>query len=156
MGKSGSGSEGDTSYPVQLGLRHKAVHRLTTIMTLVAESKLSLDEPANRFLAGCKLVGKDRNAEAVSVRLLGAHASGLPGIYESYDANEAKLVPSPDALLQQYGRLAYPPAACYEYSNLGFAALNAIALALTQIGAWSPDASKSARASRFERQLFRQ
>ncbi len=104
----------------------------TTIMTLVAESKLSLDEPANRFLAGCKLVGKDRNAEAVSVRLLGAHASGLPGIYESYDANEAKLVPSPDALLQQYGRLAYPPAACYEYSNLGFAALNAIALALTQ------------------------
>ena len=104
----------------------------TTIMTLVAEGKLSLDEPANKFLAGCKLVGTARNAEAVSVRLLGAHASGLPGIYESYEANEARLVPSPDALLQAYGRLAYPPAACYEYSNLGFAALNVIALALTQ------------------------
>jgi CubicO group peptidase (beta-lactamase class C family) len=104
----------------------------TTIMTLVAEGKLSLDEPANKFLVGCKLVGTDRNAEAVSVRLLGAHASGLPGIFESYEANEARLVPSPDTLLQVYGRLAYPPAACYEYSNLGFAALNAIAQALTQ------------------------
>ena len=104
----------------------------TTIMTLVAEGKLSLDEPANKFLAGCKLVGTAGNAEAVSVRLLGAHVSGLPGIYESYEANEARLVPSPEALLQSYGRLAYPPAACYEYSNMGFAALNAIALAVTQ------------------------
>lgn len=104
----------------------------TVMMTLVAEGKLSLDEPANKFLAGYKLVGTDRNAEAVSVRLLGAHASGLPGIFESYEANEAKLVPSPYALLQAYGRLAYPPADCYEYSNLGFAALNAIASVLTQ------------------------
>jgi CubicO group peptidase (beta-lactamase class C family) len=104
----------------------------TTIMTLVAEGKLSLDDPANKFLAGCKLLGTAGNAEEVSVRLLGAHVSGLPGIYESYEANEASLVPSPSALLQTYGRLAYPPAACYEYSNLGFAALNAIAFALTK------------------------
>ena len=104
----------------------------TTIMTLVAEGKLSLDEAANTFLAGCRLVGTDVNVEAVSVRLLGAHVSGLPGIYESYEANEARLVPSPRALLRAYGRLAYPPAACYEYSNIGFAALNAIALGLTQ------------------------
>jgi CubicO group peptidase (beta-lactamase class C family) len=104
----------------------------TTIMTLVAEGKLALDKPANQYLAGCQLVGTDRNAEAVSVRLLGAHASGLPGIFESYGPEEQRLVPSPRALLQAYGRLAYPPASCYEYSNLGFAALNAIALALTQ------------------------
>jgi CubicO group peptidase (beta-lactamase class C family) len=104
----------------------------TTIMTLVAEGKLSLDQPANKFLAGCKLVGTAGNAEAVTVRLLGAHVSGLPGIYESYEANEARLVPSSNALLQAYGRLAYPPTACYEYSNIGFAALNAIALALSQ------------------------
>lgn len=104
----------------------------TTIMTLVAEGKLSLDESANRYLAGCKLVGTAVNADAVSVRLLGAHVSGLPGMYESYEADEARLVPSPKALLQAYGRLAYPPATCYEYSNIGFAALNAIALVLTQ------------------------
>ena len=77
-------------------------------------------------------MGNAGNAEAVSVRLLGAHVSGLPGMYESYEADEARLVPSPNTLLQAYGRLAYPPATCYEYSNIGFAALNAIALALTQ------------------------
>jgi len=104
----------------------------TTVMTLVAEGKLSLDESANKHLAGCKLVGTARDAEAVSVRLLGAHGSGLPGMYESYEADEARLVPSPNTLLQEYGRLAYPPADCYEYSNIGFAALNAIAFALTQ------------------------
>jgi CubicO group peptidase (beta-lactamase class C family) len=104
----------------------------TTLMTLVAQGKLTLDEPANKLLAGCKLVGTAGNVDAVSVRQLGAHISGLPGIYESYEANEASLVPSPGALLQAYGRLAYPPAICYEYSNIGFAALNAIALALTQ------------------------
>jgi CubicO group peptidase (beta-lactamase class C family) len=103
----------------------------TTIMTLVAEGNLSLDESANKHLAKCKLVGTARNPEAVSVRLLGAHASGLPSIYQSYEANEARLVPSPTALLHAYGRLAYPPTACYEYSNIGFAALNAIAFALT-------------------------
>jgi CubicO group peptidase (beta-lactamase class C family) len=104
----------------------------TTIMTLVAEGKLSLDESANRYLAGCKLVGTAGNAEAVNVRLLGAHVSGLPGMYESYEADEARLVPSPNTLLHAYGRLAYPPAICYEYSNIGFAALNAIASTLTQ------------------------
>ena len=60
----------------------------TTIMTLVAEGRLALDEPANKYLPGCQLVGTTRNAEGVSVRLLGAHASGLPGIFESYGAEE--------------------------------------------------------------------
>jgi hypothetical protein len=53
-------------------------------------------------------------------------------MYESYEADEASMVPSPKTLLQAYGRLAYPPAVCYEYSNIGFAALNAIASTLTQ------------------------
>lgn len=104
----------------------------TTLMTLVAAGKLSLDEPANRYLAESKIIGTNGDAQAATVRMLGAHASGLPGIYESYEANEAKLVPSPNALLAAYGRLAYPPATCYEYSNIGYAALNAIASALTR------------------------
>lgn len=104
----------------------------TTIMTLVAEGKLALDEPANRYIRECQIAGTARNAEGVSVRLLGAHASGLPSIFECYGAEEQGLVPSPEALLETYGRLAYPPATCYEYSNLGFAALDVIVLALTQ------------------------
>jgi CubicO group peptidase (beta-lactamase class C family) len=103
----------------------------TTLMTLVAEGKLSLDEPANRYLAGSRLIGTNGSAEAVTVRMLGAHVSGLPGMYESYDADESSLIPTPNVLLAAYGRLAYPPATCYEYSNLGYAALHAIASALT-------------------------
>lgn len=106
----------------------------TTIMTLVAQGTLSLDERANRYLGQSKLLGANRKADEVSVRLLGAHASGLPGIYESYEANEATLVPTPDALLRNYGRLAYPAALCYEYSNIGYAALDAIASAATNTG----------------------
>jgi CubicO group peptidase (beta-lactamase class C family) len=104
----------------------------TTLMTLVAEGKLSLDEPANRYLPRSKIRGSNGDAEKTTVRLLGAHISGLPGIYESYDAGEANLVPSPDDVLEAYGRLAYPPATCYEYSNIGFAALHAISSAITQ------------------------
>ena len=105
----------------------------TTLMTLVAEGTLSLDAPANRFLIGSRIIGKNGDANAATVRMLGAHVSGLPGIYESYDTDEASLVPTPRGLLEKYGRLAYPPATCYEYSNIGYAALNAIATDLAQM-----------------------
>jgi len=105
----------------------------TTLMTLVAEGKLSLDDSANRHLPKSKIVGKNGNAGAVTVRLLGAHVSGLPSMFEEYGRNEANLAPSPEALLTEYGRLAYPPGSCYEYSNLGFAALGAIASSLTGV-----------------------
>jgi CubicO group peptidase (beta-lactamase class C family) len=113
----------------------------TTLMTLVAEGKLSLDEPADRYLAESRIIGTNGNAEAVTVRMLGAHVSGLPGMYESYDADESSLIRTPNTLLAAYGRLAYPPATCYEYSNLGDAALHAIASAVThtELGALMTD-----------------
>ena len=52
-------------------------------------------------------------------------------MFEEYGRDEAKFTLSPAALLTQYGRLAYPPGSCYEYSNIGFAALGAIASKLT-------------------------
>lgn len=104
----------------------------TALMTLVAEGKLSLDEPPNLYLPKSKIRGSNGDAEKTTVRLLGAHISGLPGIYESYDAEQANLVPSPDDVIEAYGRLAYPPETCYEYSNIGFAALHAISSAITQ------------------------
>jgi CubicO group peptidase (beta-lactamase class C family) len=113
----------------------------TTLMTLVAEGKLSLDDAANRYLAESRIIATNGNAEAVTVRMLGAHVSGLPGMYESYDADESSLIPTPTTLLAAYGRLAYPPATCYEYSNLGYAVLDAIATALThtRLGALMTD-----------------
>jgi CubicO group peptidase (beta-lactamase class C family) len=103
------------------------------LMTLVAEGKLSLDDSANKYLAKGKIVGKNGNADAATVRLLGAHVSGLPTMFEKYDRGEAHLALSPEALLNEYGCLAYPPGSCYEYSNIGFAALGAIASSLTGV-----------------------
>jgi CubicO group peptidase (beta-lactamase class C family) len=105
----------------------------TTLMTLVAEGKLSLDDPANNYLAKSKIVGTNGNADAATVRWLGAHVSGLPTMFAMYDRNEASLALSPEALLTEYGGLAYPPGSCFEYSNIGFAALSAIASNLTGV-----------------------
>ena len=52
-------------------------------------------------------------------------------MFEEYFQKEAELALSPDALLREYGRLAYPPGSCYEYSNIAFAALGALASNLT-------------------------
>jgi CubicO group peptidase (beta-lactamase class C family) len=104
-----------------------------TLMTLVAEGKLSLDDPANKHLAKSKIIGTNGNADAATVRQLGAHVSGLPKMFAMYDRNEANLALSSEALLAEYGSLAYPPGSCYEYSNIGFAALIAIASNLTGV-----------------------
>jgi CubicO group peptidase (beta-lactamase class C family) len=103
----------------------------TMFMTLVAEGKVSLDEPANKYLANSRIVSSDGNADGATVRRLGAHASGLPMTFEGYFRNEAAFAPTPDMLLRNYGQLAYPPGSVYEYSNIGFAALSAIASNLT-------------------------
>ena len=106
----------------------------TTLMTLVAEGKLSLDDPANHYLAKSRIVGTKGNADAATVRQLGAHVSGLPTMFAIYDRSEANLALSSEALLAEYGSLAYPPGSCFEYSNIGFAALGAIASNLTGVG----------------------
>ena len=80
----------------------------TTLMTLVAEGKLSLDDPANNYLPKSKIVGTNGNADAATVRQLGAHVSGLPTMFAMYDRNEANLAPSPEEFLAEYGSLAYP------------------------------------------------
>jgi CubicO group peptidase (beta-lactamase class C family) len=103
----------------------------TTLMTLVAEGKISLDDPANKHLSKSKLCGPNRNPDGASVRLLGAHAGGLPSMFEKYFRDGPARAPSTETLLQEYGRLAYPPGSCYEYSNIGFAALAAIASNVT-------------------------
>jgi CubicO group peptidase (beta-lactamase class C family) len=105
----------------------------TALMTLVAEGKLSLDDPANNHLAKSKIIGANGNADAATVRRLGAHVSGLPTMFAMYDHNEANLGLSREALLTEYGSLAYPPGSCFEYSNIGFAALSAIASNLTGV-----------------------
>jgi len=101
----------------------------TTMMTLVAAGKISLDDSANKYLSeGSRLKG---NAEGASIRLLGAHAGGLASMFEMFPSAGDARPPSPRALLENYGTLAYLPNEVYEYSNLGFAALGTIASNVT-------------------------
>lgn len=103
----------------------------TLLMTLVAEGKVDLDASGNQYLAGNGIKGPNGDPHAARVRLLGAHVSGLPGMFSAYF--EGGPTPAPDAntVLQDYGRLAYSPGAVYEYSNIGFVALGAIASNVT-------------------------
>jgi CubicO group peptidase (beta-lactamase class C family) len=100
----------------------------TTMMTLVAAGKISLDDSANKYLGDSSLKG---NAKDATIRLLGAHAGGLPSMFEMFPSAADTRQPSPRTLLENYGTLAYLPNEVYEYSNIGFVALGAIASNVT-------------------------
>ena len=101
----------------------------TTLAMLAQEGRLSLDEPANRYLGDLSLRGIA--ADAATVRQLGAHAAGLPALFEMFPVTGAERAPGIETLLHAYGTLAFPPGKLYEYSNIGYAALGAIATRLT-------------------------
>lgn len=101
----------------------------TAMATLAAERKLSLEQPANTYLGDAPLRGA--NADSATVRQLGAHAAGLASLFEMYTAGSRPAPPAAAALLRDYGTLVYPPGRVYEYSNLGYEALGAIASNLT-------------------------
>lgn len=103
----------------------------TMLMTLVAEGKVDPDAPGNQYLAGSKIKGPNGNPHGATVRLLGAHVSGLPGMFSAYFQGGPTPAPDGNTVLQEYGRLAYPPGSVYEYSNIGFTTLGAIASNVT-------------------------
>jgi CubicO group peptidase (beta-lactamase class C family) len=87
----------------------------TALVTLAQAGKLSLDEPANRYLGGLSLRGIE--ADAVTVRQLGAHAAGLPSLFEMFPVGASARPPTVESLLHSFGVLAFPPGKLYEYSN---------------------------------------
>ena len=101
----------------------------TAMMTLVAEQRISLDDSANKYLGRASSLKGD--AEGATLRLLGAHAAGLPSMFEMYPNTGDARQPSSTRLLENYGTLAYPPNEVYEYSNIGFEALAEIASNIT-------------------------
>ncbi|MGO8790245.1 MAG: serine hydrolase domain-containing protein [Terriglobia bacterium] len=99
----------------------------TTLMLLAAEGKLDLDDPANKYLRPSSVQGPNGNPEEATLRRLGAHIGGLPSMFEWYFPDKAQYSPPAESLLRDYGRLAYPPGRCNEYSNIGYVALGAVA-----------------------------
>ena len=101
----------------------------TAMMTLVASGRISLEDSANKYLGRKSMLRG--NAQAATIRLLGAHAAGLPSMFEMYPGTDDARQPSPATLLENYGTLAYAPNELFEYSNIGFVALGEIASNIT-------------------------
>ncbi len=99
----------------------------TLIAALSEHYRFSLDDPAAPFLRTATLQGPNGDPKAVTIRMLGAHCSGLPETFTAHLLHGPAPVMPSATFLQQYGRLAYPPGEVYEYSNIGYEALGAIA-----------------------------
>lgn len=90
------------------------------VMRLVQAGKLELDAPIERYLRS-PLPRSRFDAGAVTLRLLGGHAAGLPSLFEMFDQRGAP--PRFADLMRDYGELAYPAGERYEYANLGYSLL---------------------------------
>lgn len=99
----------------------------TTLMILAAEGKLDLDDTANKYLRQSNVQGPNGNPNEATLRRLGAHVGGLPSMFEWFFPGKGQCSASAERLLRDYGRLAYPPGSWYEYSNIGYEALGAVA-----------------------------
>ena len=97
------------------------------ILTLRDDGKLSLDDPAERYvpeLAG--LVYPTADAPRITIRHLLTHAAGFPEDNPWGDQQLAISDAAMTALLRQGIPFSNPPGLAYEYSNFGFAILGRI------------------------------
>jgi CubicO group peptidase (beta-lactamase class C family) len=103
----------------------------TLLASLAAEGRIGLDQAIGEFLEGLPSPGPNGNPSGATIRRLGAHAGGMPTIFEMYWPDRGPK-PAPTAtLLHEYNSLAFPPGAVYEYSNIGYAMIGAVASKLT-------------------------
>lgn len=101
----------------------------TGLMILVDRGRVDLDAPANRYLPGAKLSARIGASDAITVRRLANHTSGLPLHYSFfYDGLRPA---STDESIRRYGFAATEPGAAWEYSNLGFGILGFITEAVS-------------------------
>jgi CubicO group peptidase (beta-lactamase class C family) len=91
----------------------------TTLMTLVAAGEVSLDARANDYLGPAKIRAGVGNPDAVTVRSLASHSSGLPGTFQIFPAGGALKQPTMDEVIRTYGVLVSPPRERFGYSNVG-------------------------------------
>jgi CubicO group peptidase (beta-lactamase class C family) len=90
------------------------------VMRLVQAGDLELEAPVARYLRS-PLPQSRFEPGAVTLRLLGGHAAGLPTLFEMFDATQT--LPTTADLIRDYGELAYPAGERYEYANLGYSLL---------------------------------
>ena len=99
----------------------------TALMVLVAAGEVALDAPANDYLGAAKIRAGVGNPDAVTVRSLASHSSGLPGTFQIFPAGGALKQPSMDEVIRTSGVLVSPPNEQFGYSNVGMGTIRHIA-----------------------------
>jgi CubicO group peptidase (beta-lactamase class C family) len=113
----------ETLYPIASATKPFTA---TALMILVDRGLVDLDKPANTYLGKVKLRAFEGDASGATVRRILHHTSGLPMYWSFYFAGSSRQRPLLETTLQRYGRLMSRPGESYNYSNLGYAALESI------------------------------
>lgn len=96
---------------------------VTALMTLVQAGKIELDHPINDYLGDAKLKVRVGDPQAVTVRRVIDHSSGLPGGSQFFYGDERALTPSMEQTILRYGNVVAVPGERWEYTNLGYGVL---------------------------------
>jgi CubicO group peptidase (beta-lactamase class C family) len=97
----------------------------TAIMILAERGELDIERPANAYLSPTGQVRSfEGSADAVTVRRLLSHTSGLPLHYQFFYEDGGYDAPPSDVSIQRYGVAVHPPGARYAYSNIGYGVLD--------------------------------
>ncbi|WP_293866753.1 serine hydrolase domain-containing protein [Steroidobacter sp.] len=95
------------------------------VMTLVQAGKVDLDQPANRYLGRDALTTWIGDPQAVTVRRLANHTSGLPGFTNTfYGDDDLPRRLSLSETIRRYGIVVAPAGERYQYSNIGYGVLS--------------------------------
>jgi len=113
----------------------KPLATATSVMVLVDEGKLALDDPASKYLPELAVAGKD----TITLRQLLTHTSGL-----AVDTPYSDYASGPDVALRNIAlsRMRAAPGQAYSYSDVGFFVLGEI---VRRVSGQSLDAFSKAR-----------
>ncbi len=127
FGDDGNGRSVTPATGFLLGSMSKSFTALA-VMQLVDQNRIQLDNPAREYLPWFR-VGKGSAGDAITVRQLLGHTSGIPTLAPQAPGQDASLRKHVEAL--QDALLSAPPGVQHEYSSPNYLVLGAIVEAVT-------------------------
>ena len=113
----------ETAYPISSATKPFTA---TALMVLVERGLVDLDRPVNDYLEGAGLRAFEGDASQATLRRILHHTSGLPMFWSFYYEGTSRRRPPLETTLRRYGILVSRPGESYNYSNLGYAVLEAV------------------------------